>query len=165
MIKIYQNAEVFHVIGVYRPPNSSLIPSFINKIDRTLDNIPANQNVILLGDININGLALNESTACFIDTLRTHNMFPHITIPTRPNRMHSGGTQIDHIWSKLDSNISSGVFNTVKISDHDPNFVLFPAKVPKHLIKTKFRDHSDICLQKLMERISNFMSFFPPLNL
>ena len=58
-------------------------------------------------------------------------------------------------------NLESGIFNEV-ITDNLRTFFIVTIKLQKKNW-TKFRDNSDCCITRMIERLSNFMLFFLPL--
>ena len=153
-----------HMLAIYRPPNSTLTDMFFNKIDEILEKIPISHQIFLAGDLNIDGLTTSTVALNFMDVMRTYCMKPHIILPTRPNRDGINSTQIDHIWSNITSNCTSGIFNDALITDHFPNFTLIPMEIVKATVKKSFRDHSDSCIELMIDRVANFVLFFPLLT-
>ena len=153
-----------HILGIYRPPNTSLIDAYLQKLDEVLERIPVTHRIIISGDLNINGLCFNNPTVNFMDTMKTYNMIPHVLLPTRPNRDGFNATQIDHILSNIPTPIQGGVFDGIFITDHFPNFALIPLEYSNNKVKKTFRDHSETCINTLIDRITNFVLFFPLLT-
>ena len=62
------------------------IRQFINELSTVLSTIERKKNdVLLVGDFNINLLKLNENETCseFFDSLLAHSFLTQITVPTR----------------------------------------------------------------------------------
>ncbi len=81
----------------------------------------------MVGDLNINLLNTNhDPTQTFINAIFSHNIIPHITLPTRLK--DDSATLIDHILVQYDHSdihdrITTG--NLINdMSDHLPNLIL-----------------------------------------
>ena len=151
------------IVGIYHPPNPTLFPSFIESIDILLDSLDNNTNQILAGDFNICGLANNAFSVQLFDLMRSYSFMPHISHVTRHNP-HGLSTAIDHIWSNFGTSFESGVFDGIKISDHFINFTFLPINYEKTKVKTRFRNHSVQCIERLLDYLTNFKLFFPLLT-
>ena len=151
------------VIGIYHPPNSTLLQSFFDHLEIIMDSLDTNTNQILAGDFNICGLTNNPISNQLFNLMRSYLFMPHISRITRTNP-NTTSTAIDHIWSNFGTNFESGVFDEVIITDHLINFVFLPLIVEKMKIQTRFRDHSEQCIQKLIDSLTNFELFFPLLT-
>ena len=154
-------ADTYHIIALYRPPNGSLINRFFEKIDTILDRVPTRCKLILAGDLNINGLSANNNMSNLNDTLISYSLKSHIILPTRPSSDGINATQIDHIWSNIEQVTFSGIFNDIFITDHFPNFIIFPTKNVKGNRLKIFRDHSETCLNNLNDEMFSFTASFP----
>ena len=161
-LKLNMNdSKIYHIIAVYRPPNNTLLNNYFEKIDSILEKISPRETILLAGDLNINGLCNNSTNVNLNDIMASYSLLPHILLPTRPNSTGLDGTQIDHIWSNIEQDTISGVFNSmVTKSDHFPSFVIFRLQTQKSYIRTTFRDHSETCLINLIDEISSFGSSF-----
>ena len=151
------------IVAVYRPPEPSLINDFIEKLDVLINSFNANKNIILAGDLNICGLRQDSTSTKLLDLMRTYSLIPHILIPSRPNP-HGCDTLIDQIWTNFGYDFEAGVFNNIKISDHFINFVFLPVKTKRKSVKIKFRDHSERCINEMIDKLTNFSLFFPLLT-
>ena len=151
------------IIGIYRPPEPTLIEPFIHKLDSILNDIDINKNIILAGDFNICSLRSDSNSTKLLDLMRSYSFIPHIHIPTRPNP-HGNDSLIDQIWSNFGYNFDAGVFDDIKISDHLLNFVFLPIKNEYKKVKIRFRNHSDECINLMIDRLTNFSMFFPLLT-
>ena len=85
-----------------------------------------NKTIILLGDFNIDLIkcCTDTSSSEFFNLISSHNLLPHITLPTRITDRSQ--TLIDNIFSNSTStNIISGNLTTT-VSDHLPQFFIYP---------------------------------------
>ena len=87
--------------NIYRPPRSSNydLNAFIDEFSHIISSLENNNNhLILAGDFNINLLKLNENElySNFFDTLKSHSLYPLITLPTRFTRIT--GTLIANLF-------------------------------------------------------------------
>ena len=127
-------------------------------------NIPSSLKIILGGDLNINLLSDYSGSQKLIELSQIYSLSPHITLPTRPNS-NGNDSLIDHIWSNFnDSNHKSGVFENIGLSDHLINFVFFHVSMSRIKTKVKFRNHSEVCINNMIDKLQNFSLFFPLLT-
>ena len=102
-----------------------LIP-FLHKVSSE------NKQILLLGDFNINLLNPSDDSgvSSFVDILGSHLILPEILLPTRITNHCK--TLIDNIFSTLIgiSNVSGNLIQS--ISDHLPQFCVFPARLNDH---------------------------------
>ena len=159
---IYKKSSCLNLIAIYRPPNPTLLSDFFDKLDSIMSIISVNNKIVLAGDLNIDGLSDSNQSQSLFDRLSIYSLKSHIILPTRPN--NTNGTQIDHIWSDNEYVISAGVFSDCKITDHFPTFVILPTNVTRKTILKEFRDHSDRCINAMVDRLTNFQLFFPLLT-
>ena len=119
------------IIGcMYRHPCTS-ISEFNYLLSPVLHKISKEKkNVIILGDYNIDLIKTSSDveTSEFFNLISSHNILPHITLPTRVNDRSQ--TLIDNIFFNFnDANIISGnlcYLLFVAISDHLPQFIICP---------------------------------------
>ena len=116
------------IIGcIYRHPNMDLSDFNENYLSSLLEKISKEKkSVILLGDFNIDLLKYGKhnATSDFLDTLSSDFFLPHIFLPTRV--VGTSKTLIDNIFSNfISNNIISGNISA-SISDHLPQFSIFP---------------------------------------
>ena len=111
------NTDEHITVGVcYRPPNGDL-SSFLAEIDSLLKDLPQ-QNVIVMGDFNINLFSANSK---FEQTLYGNNFIPTISLATH-ERAGCNPTLIDNILINSTCDyINSGVLES-RVSDHYPIF-------------------------------------------
>ena len=56
------------------------------------------------------------------------------------------------------------MFDDIIISDHRVTFVFLPLIIEVEKEKIRFRNHSEQCIQKLIDNLTNFELFFPLLS-
>ena len=144
IIDIKNKKHNFIIGTIYRIPHTS-VNEFNNEIEILLQSLKTtNTNIIITGDFNINLMNINStpSTNNFLDLMLAEKYLPQITLPTRITK--TTATLIDNIFTKtsLNNQITSGIISTV-ISDHYPNFSIFPVQTqkqnsPKITFKRKF---------------------------
>ena len=130
--------NTYVVINIYRPPRSDVdnITSFTENLNDIFNNFEHSQNVILVGDFNINLLKYSQNSHIndYLDNIFSAGYVPMITFPTRIT--DRTGTLIDNCFAKLSSNYdksSAGILLN-QLSDHLPYFVSFeyPCKRKEH---------------------------------
>jgi len=112
--------------NVYRPPRPN-IEVFNREIEILLDVLKGYENIMLMGDFNINLLDINtnQDFQTFLDICFSHSLCPKITLPSRvANR---SATLIDNIFVKSKHPLHGNSFILcTDISDHFPIFSSFP---------------------------------------
>ena len=86
------------------------------------------QDIILLGDVNINLLnhASHSDTGIYLDTLLQNGFLPLVSLPTRIS--NNSATLIDHISTNInDRNLDTSIIVS-DVSDHLAVFFLRPFK-------------------------------------
>ena len=108
------------IIGIYRSPKVP-VTQLCQAIAETLNSITPDDNVIILGDFNINWLVETERTPLFNLLVRDKHYKPLISTYTTDNK-----TLIDHIYTNIKSHwdIQAGVLETY-FSDHKALWVSF----------------------------------------
>ena len=106
---------------IYRPPARDT-EVFLNTLDNMLSNISGFNEVIILGDFNLNLLNTETNTMAsnFLNMMNSHFLIPTITKPTRIDANSS--TLIDNIFICKPNSFSSGNINS-DLSDHMVNFL------------------------------------------
>ena len=116
------------IIGcIYRHPNMDLSDFIENYLSILLDKISKeNKTVYLLGDFNVDLLKYDQHnlTNDFLDTLATNFFLPNIFLPTRIG--NTSKTLTDNIFSNSLSNETVSGNISASISDHLPQFSIFP---------------------------------------
>lgn len=143
------NHSKHNIIGVYRPPNASLVQFNENFFNVKNDNDINRNFAIVLGDFNVDISAdvLSEASIKFIAEFSSLHCVLTITVPTRVT--DNSFSVVDHIWLNSLSPYSSGVF-PVHISDHYPIFISLPNVFLKSvdLVQCKYRCHDECNMVK-----------------
>ena len=108
------------IVGIYRSPKVP-VTQLCQAITETLNSITPDDNVIILGDFNINWLVETERTPLFNLLVRDKHYKQLISTYTTDNK-----TLIDHIYTNIKSywDIQAGVLETY-FSDHKALWVSF----------------------------------------
>ena len=138
-ISLSNNCTVI-IIGIYRPPDKSIIPEFTIKLNEILSSTSQSDHVFMVGDLNINLIDPTAIENDFINNCHSSSLIPLINKPTR--NANKNQSILDHIWSNQLYNTFNGIF-LLDITDHYPIFTIVPINYPQKLIRVKFRDHSD----------------------
>lgn len=123
-LKIKTKNEEYFLLATYRPPNQK--PNeFITEIETIISRINKKQQIILIGDMNIDILKENSVTTKYLDLLLSNGMQCMVTEITREDINKNTQTCIDHIFikNKQNSLAYTAVIKTT-ITDH---FALFYA--------------------------------------
>lgn len=146
---------------VYRPP-STVLPYFIEDLENHLTNVCNQQNEILIGDININLLAIDSpETNNYLSVLMSHGYFSLINGPTRVTLTTK--SCIDHIFMKRKKDpkftYSPFILDT-DVTDHLPIFLSIHKEDGINNINI---NHSNIVSKTIKvlnnEKVNNLLSF------
>lgn len=149
------------IVGIYRPPASSLLnfnQSFFNMINtRSI----LNSNTTILGDFNIDMLHDTNTIQeeIFKTEFNTFHFMPIITVPTRESDHVS--SLIDHIWVNTLSPSRSGAVS-IPITDHFPVFVSFPNVFRKNddFVSIRYRFSNENCIAEMKAKLGGFCDSF-----
>lgn len=109
------------MINVYRPP-SGKVNEGIDLLQSIISELPANIELIIAGDLNIDLSRTNSSSCQAIKHLENvNNLTQLITDSTRITNKSS--SIIDHIYTKSNIIQKSGILN-LNISDHLPIYAV-----------------------------------------
>ena len=146
-----------YMIGVvYRVPNTK-INDFNETLNRLIEPLKNNYEVILVGDFNVCLMRDNNHTNSFRDSLISNNLFPTILEPTRIASILRNGeyvtteSLIDNIIINIQQNFKSGLINST-ISDHFPVFISIQNDNLQYLDENKiikYRTFDDFSIKKL----------------
>ena len=101
----------------YRPDSKTAIePCFANFLDKVLNNANQNDDLILMGDLNLNQLEINRKTKLMDNICQIYHLRQLIVLPTRITKESS--TLIDLIYASEPSYITSSGVIQLGISDH-----------------------------------------------
>ena len=122
----YKNKN--YIVGVvYRTPNTN-IELFTDEINKIIEPIKNNHNVIIMGDFNICLLQNNNYTRSFRNCMQSNSLYPTIIEPTRVANINRNGqnltteTLLDNIFVDNNANYKLGMILS-SISDHFPIFI------------------------------------------
>ena len=126
-IEVQNNDKTFLIGVVYRVPNTN-VGLFNETINKLIEPIRNNFEVILVGDFNICLMKDDNRTQSFKNVLQSNSLFPTILEPTRVASVLRNGsyhvtkTLIDNIFINNRLNHKSGIIYS-SISDHFPIFL------------------------------------------
>ncbi len=116
MIRLFLKKTQLFVVGVYRPPGGK-IEDALDMISETLENTKAaNQKVLIMGDINIDGLQEDKTTIQLKNMLSSHGIERLALPPTRITPTTK--TSIDCVCTNLPLLETKTTVVTSGISDH-----------------------------------------------
>lgn len=118
-IDVCNNNKIFSLIAVYRPPKNS-IAEFIRELDEAINKIKNKQNIIIVGDMNVDILTQNITTTKYKEMLSSNGMECVINESTRDDIKKRSSTCIDHIHVRNTSTTAQRYASIVRtsISDH-----------------------------------------------
>ena len=149
------------IIGIYRPPNASLI-DFNIKINEYMNSFAQSTHVYFVGDFNIDLMSPNSLATEFINTCHLNSYSPLITLPSRIT--DESATLIDHIWTNQLYDCWSGILDCTA-TDHFPVFTKIRVNFQiNQFVRKKFRDHSDENIALLETEITNCLDIFNNIN-
>lgn len=103
-----------NIISIYRPPNCSNITNYIQDIDKILSNINVSEQVIYIGDINLD---LNSKSNCvptYENVMASHAMIRCIHGMTRVEPYGDIITEscIDHCYVRM-NNVNNSLYSII----------------------------------------------------
>lgn len=96
----------FNVVSTYRPPQGNQT-RYTQIIEDILKDLDAQEDIFLIGDLNINYLDNTNATKNLKNLEKGYNMKQYITLPTRITR--KSRTLIDHMYTNCKMVANSGV--------------------------------------------------------
>ena len=132
-----EETHLINLLVTYRPPNGDK-ENFINKLDSILFE---NDEMILMGDININSIqsaSTEPLTENYLDMLTSHNYSIRNKAITRFNHLTNRHSIIDHIITRKSNSelftLTSDEATIKSFSDHNIIFIVQPGN--SNLIKS-----------------------------
>lgn len=112
-ILLVEIGEHTAIINIYRPPSFKQIEPFVASLDKQLCQLKKYQNIIIVGDINIDIKDGNNDIRSpqYINLLTSHGLLPTHLFPTRINNC------LDHCYIKTTFNTTTLVCDS-NITDH-----------------------------------------------
>lgn len=160
-VRVIVSGIKYIILAIYRPHSGSIC-EFNSKLRDLLSNFAPNDNVCVVGDLNINLLDLdNSDIRTFSALMRSFNLVPVITEPTRfpPASLNQLPSLLDHIWITTSNDVlsKSGII-LYDGTDHCPSFLTFSnlnKGNPNDKIKITFRlvnkDKSDEFMRRVLD--------------
>ncbi|KAG5666625.1 hypothetical protein PVAND_014641 [Polypedilum vanderplanki] len=142
LVKIFIGNELWHILGVYRRPQSDL-ENFLTELEEIISKTDVNR-LIVAGDFNINVLEYNAKTSLYLDSLRSLNL--HVTngaISRDNSLLRNSGSLLDHCLINCNKKkfITLTSERIKKMSDHNMIILLMqldkPVEFRTRLIKFK----------------------------
>lgn len=118
-LNINTSSEPLSLLSVYRPPNLK-IPEFITELDTVVNNIKKKQEIVIVGDMNIDIKTDNITTTTYLDMILSNGMQSMVKESTRVDVNKNTSTCIDHVFIKnnqANSHANATIIRTT-ISDH-----------------------------------------------
>lgn len=102
-IDININNNIISLLSIYRPPDKK-VSNFVNELDTIINKIKKKQELIIVGDMNVDIKKENKSTTTYLDMLLSNGLQCLINEYTRED-VKKSTTCIDHLFFKInDSN-------------------------------------------------------------
>ena len=161
-IEVKNNDKTFLIGVVYRVPNTN-VGMFNETLNKLIEPIRNNFEVILVGDFNICLMKDDNRTQSFRNVLQSNSLFPTILEPTRVASVLRNGnhhvtqTLIDNIFINNRLNHKSGIIYS-SISDHYPIFVSITNEnidFQEKLQEIKYRLIDDFRIRKFKSALIN----------
>lgn len=113
------NNRVITVLPVYRPPSHN-VKTFLEELETCINNINKKQELIIVGDMNIDINTKSTTATNYLDMLSSNGLHCMVTETTREDVSNKKSTCIDHFFLRYNkSNVKAhAVVVTTTISDH-----------------------------------------------
>lgn len=118
-INITNKHKTLSLFTIYRPPKNN-VNEFIIELDKTINMINKKQDIIVIGDININILKQNITTTNYISMISSNGLRCIVNEITRENIAKRTGSCIDHMHirnNETNTQTHAAIVKT-NISDH-----------------------------------------------
>ena len=154
-LEVTFNNKLYMIGVVYRVPNTN-VNTFNETLNRIIEPLKNNYELILVGDFNICLMKDNNHTNNFRNSLISNNLFPTILEPTQIASILRNGeyvvteSLIDNIFINTQLEFQSGLINST-ISDHFPVFISIQhnTNVQTNECRTmKYRTFDDFSIKK-----------------
>lgn len=111
------------IVSIYRSPSQQNISNFLSSLNEILTGLNYFNNIILVGDININITVNNQDVNSheYLNLTASHGLLPAHTLPTRDQNC------LDHFILKTNRSAAVLVLDTY-ITDHRPIFLAIEHK-------------------------------------
>lgn len=117
-VELEIEGKIIKLLSVYRPPNAS-VADFLTEYDVCLKNIAKVNDLIVLGDFNLNLLDSNNNYVHkYKDMMAAYGLLLYITEFTREDVVTKSKTLIDHIHCRSTFNVKYSSIICADISDH-----------------------------------------------
>lgn len=118
-IDINTKSNNYSLICIYRPPKNN-VKEFIIELDKLINNIKNKQDIIIIGDINIDILKQNITTNKYTEMLSSNGLQSLINESTREDINKKTSTCIDHLYTRSKNTTTQTHASIVRtsISDH-----------------------------------------------
>lgn len=137
------------IICIYRPPSITNVNLFCYELERLINMFGKKEEIIIMGDINIDLLKCNCYTQRYLDML-AENGFKNLNFnePTRVDLTLNTATNIDHVFlrSRQDSEANFKIIQT-HASDHFAVFCTF--SIPANELGPKESFKQALCNKKV----------------
>ena len=150
--KVTSSNSFLNILGIYRPPDSS-IPQFLDIfMELLVDIVTSNMNLVVLGDFKIHVNKIDDPNAgIFLDTMTASGMKQHVTGPT-----HRSRNCLDLIFTEEMSKIKAiECSHSMFVSDHSSIQCIL--NIPKESCTRKkitYRKLKDEDLSQLVREMS-----------
>lgn len=136
LIVTYKNDIAF--VCIYRPPCFTNIDKFLKSIDNILYELRQFQQIVLIGDINIDIKEGNDDrrSADYLNILASHGLLPSHYFPTRKENC------LDHCAVKVKSPVTTVICNST-VTDHSTIIVSVGLGLSRQKSKSKLRKKID----------------------
>ncbi|XP_052130341.1 uncharacterized protein LOC127751224 [Frankliniella occidentalis] len=126
---------------MYRSPSASTIEDWATFIQKTQEIIlstnPLCNEILLMGDFNINILDSSKRTSEFLDLLEAANLSPIFNQSTRRNLLSGNDSSLDNIYTNSVRLSDFQVIRNYKLLDHDILSTKINLGINKPIIKYK----------------------------
>ena len=150
--KVTSSNSFLNILGIYRPPDSS-IPRFLDIFTELIvDIVTSNMNLVVLGDFNIHVNKIDDPNAgIFLDTMTALGMKQHVTGPT-----HRSGNCLHLIFTEEMSKTKTiECSHSMFVSDHSSIQCIL--NIPKESCTRKeitYRNVKDVDLSQRVREMS-----------
>lgn len=124
LARISLEEQTLHLIGIYRPPGGN-VRAGIDTLSHILEHIQShNKRLVLMGDVNIDGIKTSIDNTLFEEELSTHNIK---RLPLPATRItHNTNSSIDCVCTNIHDIYTNTTIIQPGLSDHTAQILQIP---------------------------------------
>lgn len=122
--------KIITLFPIYRPPSQN-VTTFVTELDTIINNVHEKQQLIIVGDMNVDILKENITTTKYLDMLMSNGLHCLVNETTREDDNNNTQTCIDHLFvrNRVSQTQPHAAVVATTISDHYSLFACMEVEV------------------------------------